>query len=73
MSNPNHINYARWVGIHSAPAAITFAVLYIPLFGWFIRQSFTRPTYVYFVLTLFCASMQLPTPWIDPYLTEYMK
>lgn len=33
-----------------------FSVLYAPLFGWFVRQSFVRPTYVHFVLALFCAS-----------------
>lgn len=56
-SNPNHINYAHEYGIHSVAAAIIFAILYIPLFGWFVRQSLARPTYVYFVLTFFCASM----------------
>ncbi|KIM49901.1 hypothetical protein M413DRAFT_439029 [Hebeloma cylindrosporum] len=55
MSNPYHINYAHWSGIHSVPVAIIFAVLYIPLLGWFVRQSFARPTYVHFVLSLFCA------------------
>jgi hypothetical protein len=55
MSNPNDINYAHAFGIHSVAAAIIFAILYIPLFGWFVRQSFARPTYVHFVLAFFCA------------------
>jgi hypothetical protein len=48
------INYAKAFGIESVPAAIVFTFLYIPLFGWFARQSLRRPTYVHFVLTFFC-------------------
>jgi hypothetical protein len=49
------INYGKLSGFDSPAAAIVFAVLYVPLFGWFARMSFLRPTYVFFVLTLFCA------------------
>jgi hypothetical protein len=49
------INYAKLFGFHSVAAAIIFAILYVPLFGWMSRMSFVRPTYVYSVLTLFCA------------------
>ncbi|KAF8061793.1 hypothetical protein FPV67DRAFT_296475 [Lyophyllum atratum] len=48
------INYAEAFGIESVAAAAIFAVAYSPLFGWFLRQSFGRPTYVFFVLTVFC-------------------
>jgi hypothetical protein len=48
------INYAKAFGIESVAAARVFAVIYVPFFGWFARQSFRRPTYVYFVLTFFC-------------------
>ncbi|KDR82181.1 hypothetical protein GALMADRAFT_135541 [Galerina marginata CBS 339.88] len=50
------INYAKAFGFHSVAGAIVFAVLYVPLFGWFLRQSFARPNYVYFMLTFFCTS-----------------
>jgi len=49
------IDFAKATGFHSVAAAIVFAVLYIPFFVWFIRQSIARPNYVYFVLTFFCA------------------
>ena len=49
-------NHPDEFGLHSVAAAVIFAVLYIPLFGWFVRQSFARLTYVHFVLVLFCAS-----------------
>ncbi|KAG5636340.1 hypothetical protein H0H81_008362 [Sphagnurus paluster] len=48
-------NYADFFGIHSVAAAIIFAVAYVPLVGWFTIQSFGRPTYVFIILTLFCA------------------
>ncbi|KAF9526922.1 hypothetical protein CPB83DRAFT_884643 [Crepidotus variabilis] len=48
------INYAHFTGYDSLPAAIAFAALYTPLFFWFLRKSFTHPTYVHFVLTFFC-------------------
>ncbi|KAF9526921.1 hypothetical protein CPB83DRAFT_816514 [Crepidotus variabilis] len=53
MSTPA-INYAHYIGYDNLPASIVFAVLYAPLFFWFLRKSFTHPTYVHFVLTLFC-------------------
>jgi len=50
------VNYAHAIGFDSVAAAAIFAVLYVPLFGWFILQSFKHPTYVHIVLSLFCAS-----------------
>ncbi|KAF9477865.1 hypothetical protein BDN70DRAFT_880635 [Pholiota conissans] len=49
----SNINYAKAFGIHSAAAAFIFAILYLPFVGWFIRQSFVRPTYVHFILVVF--------------------
>ncbi|KAF8963767.1 hypothetical protein BDZ97DRAFT_1819087 [Flammula alnicola] len=54
-TNTSPINYAKAFGLHSETAAIVFAILYTPLFGWYIRQSFARPTFVHFILVLFCA------------------
>ncbi|KAF7366919.1 hypothetical protein MSAN_00950600 [Mycena sanguinolenta] len=48
-------DYASAFGIHSVAAAVIFAVLYLPLSLWFIRQSIKNTTYVYIILTLFCA------------------
>ncbi|KAJ7067483.1 hypothetical protein C8F01DRAFT_980251 [Mycena amicta] len=48
------IDYAALFGIHSTAAAIVFALLYIPLACWFVRQSVKNTTYVYITLTLFC-------------------
>ncbi|KAG5636341.1 hypothetical protein H0H81_008363 [Sphagnurus paluster] len=48
-------NYADFFGIHSIAAAVIFAVAYVPLAGWFAIQSFGRPTYVFLILTFFCA------------------
>ncbi|KAJ7771988.1 hypothetical protein DFH07DRAFT_803332 [Mycena maculata] len=53
MSSP--INYASAFGFHSVAGAIFFAVIYIPLFLWFVWQSFKNAAYVYIVMTLFCA------------------
>ncbi|KAF8179636.1 hypothetical protein BJ912DRAFT_982311 [Pholiota molesta] len=47
-------NLAKAFGFESEAAAIFFAILYIPLLGWYIRQSFARPTYVHIILALFC-------------------
>lgn len=52
----DNINLAKAFGFESVGAAIVFAILYIPLLGWYIRQSFARPTYVHFVLVVFCGS-----------------
>ncbi|KAF8892350.1 hypothetical protein CPB84DRAFT_1748770 [Gymnopilus junonius] len=54
-TSPPDLNYATFYGIHSIPGAVVFAVLYAPLFGWFILQSFRHPTYVHVILVLFCA------------------
>ncbi|PPQ91306.1 hypothetical protein CVT25_006600 [Psilocybe cyanescens] len=53
-ANTDKINYAKALGFHSVAAAVIFTVLYVPLLGWFVRQSFFRPTYVHFVLVVFC-------------------
>jgi len=53
-SIPAHFNYAHYDGIESLPAAIVFAILYVPLFAWYIRQSIRRPTYVFIILSFFC-------------------
>jgi len=53
-TNPSHINFAHYVGIESLAGAIVFAILYAPLLVIFIRKSFTHPTYVHYILTLFC-------------------
>ncbi|EGN96331.1 hypothetical protein SERLA73DRAFT_186027 [Serpula lacrymans var. lacrymans S7.3] len=42
-------------GIHSVAGAVIFAILYVPLFFFFIKQAIGRPTYVYIVTSLFCA------------------
>ncbi|KAF7352109.1 hypothetical protein MVEN_01173900 [Mycena venus] len=49
------IDYAAAFGIHSVAAAAIFAVLFFPLGIWFVRQSIKNTTYVYIILTLFCA------------------
>jgi hypothetical protein len=50
------INYADYFGFQSVAGAAVFAAAYVPLFSWFLRQSFQRPTYVFIVLTFFCTS-----------------
>ncbi|KAF7317422.1 hypothetical protein HMN09_00478900 [Mycena chlorophos] len=52
---PISIDYAALFGIHSTAAAILFAVIYAPLGLWYVRQSIRNTTYVYIVLTIFCA------------------
>jgi hypothetical protein len=54
------VNYADFFGFESVAGAAIFAVAYVPLFAWFLRQSFQRPTYVFIVLTFFCASKLCP-------------
>ncbi|KAJ6570831.1 hypothetical protein DFH09DRAFT_916848 [Mycena vulgaris] len=49
------IDYAAAFGMHSVAAAAIFAALFLPLSFWFVRQSLKNRTYVYIVLTLFCA------------------
>jgi hypothetical protein len=53
---PPNFNYSVVLGIHSLGGAAAFAVLYLLFFAFFLRKSITHPTYVYYVLTLFCAS-----------------
>lgn len=60
---PPNFNYAKFTGIHSIPAAIVLASLYIPLLLWFLRQSFARPNTVHFVLTFFCSSEWSKAQW----------
>ncbi|KAJ4475507.1 hypothetical protein J3R30DRAFT_3499954 [Lentinula aciculospora] len=48
------VNYAKLFGFKSIPAAVIFAVCYIPLCVWFISQAIKRRTYVVFTVTLFC-------------------
>ena len=55
-TSSDQVNYAHAIGFDSVAAAVIFAILYVPLFGWFILQSFKHPTYVHIVLSLFCAS-----------------
>ena len=58
MSSQTQINYAKAVGIESIGGAVIFAILYLPLFLWFIRKSFVHPTHVHYTLSLFCISKQ---------------
>ncbi|KAF7353407.1 hypothetical protein MSAN_01529700 [Mycena sanguinolenta] len=55
MSSSPSIDYAAAFGMHSVAAAAIFAVLFFPLSCWFVRQSIKNTTYVYIILTLFCA------------------
>lgn len=52
---PPGFNFAHFAGIHSLAAAIVFAVLYVPLFALYVFKSIRRPTYVFIVLSFFCA------------------
>ncbi|KAF8189100.1 hypothetical protein K438DRAFT_1722263 [Mycena galopus ATCC 62051] len=47
-------DYATDFGYHSTVAAVVFAIVYLPLFLWFVRQSIKNTTYVYISLTVFC-------------------
>ncbi|KAJ7612333.1 hypothetical protein DFH06DRAFT_1147262 [Mycena polygramma] len=47
-------NYAKAFGYHSVIAAAAFAIVYLPLFLWFVRQSIKNTTCVYISLTVFC-------------------
>ncbi|KAF5318140.1 hypothetical protein D9619_012044 [Psilocybe cf. subviscida] len=55
MSPTAQINFAKAIGFDSLAAAIIFTIIYVPLEGWFLLKSFTRPTYVHFALSFFCA------------------
>ncbi|KAG6811040.1 hypothetical protein H0H92_009271 [Tricholoma furcatifolium] len=48
-------NYAKFLGIESVAGAAIFAAAYVPLFLLFVYNSIRRPTYVFIVLSLFCA------------------
>lgn len=56
---PAGYNYATGAGIHSFSAAIIFSIIYALLFVAFSFKSFTRPTYVFFMMTFFCLSTDL--------------
>lgn len=53
---PPGYNFAKAYGIDSVAGAAIFAILYTPLLFFFIGRAIFRPTYVYIVITLFCAS-----------------
>ena len=57
-SIPAHFNFAKAIGIESLAGAIVFTILYVFLLAWFLRQPFTHPTYVHYILTVFCTSKQ---------------
>ncbi|KAJ3983330.1 hypothetical protein F5890DRAFT_1523855 [Lentinula detonsa] len=50
----NSVNYADLFGFKSIPAAVIFAICYVPLCCWFIPKVIVRRTYVVFTVTLFC-------------------
>nr|GAT48212.1 predicted protein [Mycena chlorophos] len=47
-------DFTEYFQFHSVGAAVVFSVIYIILFGWFVRQSMKNMTYVYVALTVFC-------------------
>ncbi len=49
-------SYADAYGYSSIASAIVFTIAYVPLCGIFVLQSFKNPTYVYVMLSIFCAS-----------------
>ncbi|KAI6132005.1 hypothetical protein EDD16DRAFT_666959 [Pisolithus croceorrhizus] len=53
-SAPAGYNYAKGSGIESFPAAVVFAVIYAFLLVFFLFRSFTRPTFVFFIVAFFC-------------------
>jgi hypothetical protein len=59
-TTPQNFNYAHYAGIESVAAAVVFAVLYIPLFAWYVRQSIKRPAYVFIMLAFFSISKLVP-------------
>ncbi|KAF7366921.1 hypothetical protein MSAN_00950800 [Mycena sanguinolenta] len=54
ISTMSSTDYATVFGYHSIPAAVVLAIVYLPLFAWFIRQSIKNTTYVYISLSVFC-------------------
>lgn len=64
-----NVNFAEIYHIHSEPAAIVFAAVYVPLALFYIFQYFRRPTSVSLVLALFCTSTpSLVVVQSQPYL-----
>jgi len=51
---PPNFDFADALGIHSLAGPIVLVILYAFLLAFFIRKSFTHPTYVHYILTLFC-------------------
>lgn len=49
-------DYATAFGYHSTLAAVVFAIVYLPIFLWFVLQSVRNTTYVYISLSVFCLS-----------------
>ncbi|KAF9816785.1 hypothetical protein IEO21_03865 [Rhodonia placenta] len=49
------LNFAHAEGIYSLAGAIIFAVAYLPLLLTFLYRSIRLPTFVHFILTLFCS------------------
>ncbi|KAG6335030.1 hypothetical protein ID866_4056 [Astraeus odoratus] len=54
MAAPAGYNYAAGAGIYDFPAAVVFAVFYVFLLVFFAFKSFSRPTFVFFVMSFFC-------------------
>jgi len=55
-SSSDHINYAHASGINSVAGAVVFAVLYAILLPYYISRAIQNPTYVFILLSFFCAS-----------------
>ncbi|KAG9315664.1 hypothetical protein JVU11DRAFT_3310 [Chiua virens] len=55
VNAPPGYNFAEAYGIDSVAGAVIFAILYVPLFFFFMRQAISRPTYVYIVIGFFSA------------------
>ena len=55
-SSDGQFNYAHALGVHSVAAAAIFAALYAILLPFFIVKTTRNPMYIFFLLTLFCAS-----------------
>ncbi|KAE9405801.1 hypothetical protein BT96DRAFT_988054 [Gymnopus androsaceus JB14] len=53
-TSSDSINYAKLFGFKSIPAAVIFAICYLPLCLWFIPKVIMRRTYAVFTVTLFC-------------------
>ncbi|PPR04611.1 hypothetical protein CVT24_011739 [Panaeolus cyanescens] len=51
---PLSFNYAKALGYNSTPAAIVFAIFYVPLVSFFAWKSLKHPTYFHLILVIFC-------------------